>query len=151
MYVTLTKELRYLASVAVRGDPEHRGVCVGGDGDRTGCLEVKEGMSQSLGKIALSRERAAPTNTPTTRTWSWLAVCSHAGGGRQPYTQRAEVRGCNCDRGYSSRQSKGNGGGGWSERGKVIPNERSERLHNKAGCTQGLGAVQEFIQALSQR
>lgn len=55
-----------------------------GDGDRTGCLEVKEGMSQSLGKIALSRERAAPTNTPPTRTWSWLAVCSHAGGGDSP-------------------------------------------------------------------
>lgn len=30
MYVTLTKELQYLASVAVRGDPEHGGVCGGG-------------------------------------------------------------------------------------------------------------------------
>lgn len=44
-------------------------------------------------------------------------------------TQRAEVRGCNCGKGYSSRQSKNNGGGGRREREReeVIPNERSGR------------------------
>lgn len=42
-------------------------------------LEVKESMGQCPGKVALSREpcndaaeRAEHTNTPTTRTWSWL-------------------------------------------------------------------------------
>lgn len=70
--VTPTKVLQHTAWVAVQGDPEHRGVYVGvGVGDWTSCLEVKEGMGQSLGKVALSREqcnaaaeRAEPTNTP---------------------------------------------------------------------------------------
>lgn len=62
-YVTLTKELQYLAWVAVQGDPEHGGVCVGGwrwQGRGWGgwgvgigqdvSLEVKEGMGRSLGR-----------------------------------------------------------------------------------------------------
>lgn len=49
-------------------------------------LEVKEGMGQCPGKVALSREpctdatkRAEHTNTPTTRTWSWLFAHMLAG------------------------------------------------------------------------
>lgn len=49
-------------------------------------LEVKEGVGQSPGKVALSREqrddraeRAEHTNTPTTRTWSWLFAHMLAG------------------------------------------------------------------------
>lgn len=73
-----------------QGDPEHGGgVGIGQDVS----LGVKEGMGQSPGKVALSREqcddraeRAEHTDTPTTRTWCWL-FAHRLAGETAPYTK----------------------------------------------------------------
>lgn len=83
-------------------------------------LEVTEGMGQSPGKVALSRERyndawaerAEPTNTPTTRTWSWLAVCSHAGRGDSPIHKELKTEAATVTKATAVARARAMGVGG---------------------------------------
>lgn len=79
-----------------------------------------------------------------------LAVCSHASRGDSPTYKELKSEAVTVTKttAVTGARAMGEGEGG---REKVIPNERSGRLHNKACCTQSLRAVQEFILVLSQR
>lgn len=59
-------------------------------------------------------ERAEPTSTPATRTWSWLAVCPYASRGDSPTHKELKTEAAIVTKAtaVSSRQSKGNGDGG---------------------------------------
>lgn len=82
-------------------------------------------MGQFLGKVALSREqgnataeRAEPTNTPGTSTWSWLAVSTRAiQGDRPPHKElKSEAETVTKARAVARARAMGVGGGGRGRR-----------------------------------